>query len=86
MTNNVGEYLVTNIKQAIATRAEFLRGRERNGATPKELHAELAGAVNTLDTIVDDYLANDMITNEQYSELDDALDDFANMEFEQVIL
>lgn len=86
MTNNVGEYLVENMKKAIAIRAEFLRGRERNGATPSELHAELAGAVNTLDTIVDDYLANDMITSEQYSVLDDALDDFADMDFEQVIL
>ena len=86
MNKEVGTYLVENIKQAIAIRAEFLRGRERNGATPAELHAELAGAVNTLDTIVDDYLANDMITSEQYNELDDALDDFADMEFEQVIL
>lgn len=86
MNKEVGAYLVENIKQAIAIRAEFLRGRERNGATPAELHAELAGAVNTLDTIADDYLANDMITSEQYSELDDALDDFADMDFEQVIL
>lgn len=86
MNKEVGTYLVENMKKAIAIRAEFLRGRERNGATPKELHAELAGAVNTLDTIADDYLANDMITSEQYSELDDALDNFADMEFEQVIL
>lgn len=86
MNKEVGTYLVENMKKAIAIRAEFLRGRERNGATPAELHTELAGAVNTLDTIVDDYLANDMITSEQYNELDDALDDFADMEFEQVIL
>lgn len=86
MNKEVGTYLVENIKMAIAIRAEFLRGRERNGATPAELHAELAGAVNTLDTIVDDYLATELITSSQYIELDEALDDFADMEFEQVIL
>lgn len=86
MNKEVGTYLVENMKKAIAIRAELLRGRERNSATPAELHAELAGAVNILDTIADDYLANDMITSEQYIELDDALDDFADMDFEQVIL
>lgn len=86
MNKEVGECLVENIKMAIATRVEMLRGMERNGANPRELKAQVSGVVNTLDTIVDDYLSTELITSKQYIELDDLLDDFADMEFEQVIL
>lgn len=81
MIINVGEMLVKNTLETIEERRKVLSRMNMNGYDNKYLQQQLLSATNTIDTIIDGYQEQGLITAEQYNTLDDALDKFADIEF-----